>query len=178
MKKRKKTYNSWQIIFFIICFLYSVGVGIGFLLSNKFNLLFLAEFTIMKNNPFYSDFFYFAKLLIPVWISGLFSFGIFFILPWIVVCGCFYGVSANIIIFSGNISAFIYNIIQFFLFTSAVFVLSSYAINLSLNKYKSIKNIKASLPREKRRIIAEYIIILAAGIVFTSLAAMIKLSLS
>jgi len=172
--KKKYAYNKWQILLSIICLFYAIGVTMGILFADKIPFQALLQYKPFAYSEALNSLFYFAKFLIPIWIVGISSIGIFFIIPWCSICGCFYGVAIAPIIATENPHLLFLNLIQFFLFTSALFLFSIGAINLSLNKYKNYKNPKTSLNREKKRIITEYLIILCSGTLLIIIAAFIN----
>ena len=172
--KKKHTYNKWQILLSIICLFYAIGVTTGILFADKIPFQALFKYKPFTYPEVINSLFYFAKFLIPIWIVGISSIGIFFIIPWCSICGCFYGVTIAPIIATENAHLLFLNLIQFLFFTSALFLFSISAINISLNKYKNYKNPKTSLKREKKRIITEYLIILCLGTILTVTASLIN----
>ena len=87
---------------------------------------------------------------------GLFSFGLFFLLPLVFRCGFLIGQSMTLTF--ENTPAYLALAFSYLPFLGALFFMARAAASLSLSKFRSPVSPKAALPREKRRILLEYAI--------------------
>ena len=172
--KKKQLDSKWQILLSIICLFYGIGIVASILFVDKIPLQSLLVYKPFAYSPFFNSLVYFFKFLLPIWVVGISSIGIFLIIPWCIICGCFYGITVAPVIANENAYLLFLNLIQFFLFTFVLFMFSAGAINFSLNKYKNYRNPKTSLIREKKRIGTEYLIMLCLGFLITLIISFIN----
>lgn len=163
---KAKNSHTRQIILLIICLFFALGVLIGAFCSIKYNIN-PATVTTPQSIP--QALFVFGKFVFVIWLIGFFPFGIFFVPPVAAFCGYSYGLSSTSFLLSKDLAMFARFSATYLLYTMALMLSACASMHLCFNTYKNIKNSKDTLPREKQRILIEYIIILLISVLPLSL---------
>ncbi|MGE4214668.1 MAG: stage II sporulation protein M [Anaerotignaceae bacterium] len=163
---KAKNSHARQIILFIICLFFALGVVFGTFCAIKYNIN-TPTATAPKTMP--QALFVFGKFVFAVWLIGFFPFGIFFVPPVAAFCGYSYGMSSTAFLLSKNSAMFARFSATYLLYTIALMLSACASMHLCFNTYKNSKNTKATLPREKQRILIEYIVILLISVLPLSL---------
>ncbi|HCT65102.1 MAG TPA: hypothetical protein DIC60_07585 [Lachnospiraceae bacterium] len=154
---KAKNSHTRQIILLIICLFFALGVVFGTFCAIKYNVN-TATATAPQTVP--QAIFIFGKFVFAIWLIGFFPFGIFFVPPVAAFCGYSYGISSTAFLLSKDSVMFAHFSVKYLLYTIALVLSACASMHLCFNTYKSSKNPKIILPREKQRILIEYIIIL------------------
>ena len=163
---KAKNSHTRQIILLIICLFFALGVLIGTFCAIKYNIK-PVNVTTPKSIP--QAILVFGKFVFAVWLIGFFPFGVFFVPPLAAFCGYSYGISSTSFLLSRDLVMFARFSAIYLLYTMALMLSSCASMHLCFNTYKNNKNSKETLPREKQRILIEYIIILLISVVPLSL---------
>jgi len=163
---KAKNSHPRQIILLIICLFFALGVMLGTYCAIKYNI---NPATTAAPQTMPQAIFVFGKFVFAVWLIGFFPFGIFFVPPVAAFCGYTYGISSTSFLLSKNAAMFARFSATYLLYTIALVLSACASMHLCFNTYKNSKNAKATLPREKQRILIEYIIILLISVVPLSL---------
>lgn len=163
---KAKNSHTRQIILLVICLFFALGVVFGTFCAIKYNVN-IPPATKPQTVP--EALFIFGKFVFAVWLIGFFPFGIFFVPPVAAFCGYSYGISSVGLLLSKNSTMFLRFSLTHLLYTIALILSACASMHLCFNTYKNSKNPKATLPREKQRILIEYIIILLISVLPLSL---------
>lgn len=163
---KAKNSHTRQIILLIICLFFALGVLMGTLFSIKYNIN-PTNLTAPQSMP--QALFVFGKFVFAIWLIGFFPFGIFFVPPLAAFCGYSYGISSTSFLLSKNLAMFARFSATYLLYTMALMLSACASMHLCFNTYKNSKNSKDTLPRERQRILIEYIIILLISVLPLSL---------
>ena len=163
---KAKNSHTRQIILLIICLFFALGVLFGTFCAIKYNIT-APSHAQPQTMP--EALFTFGKFVFAVWLIGFFPFGIFFVPPIAAFCGYTYGISSAKLLIARNSAMFARFSVSYLLYTAAFMLSACASMHLCFNTYKNAKNAKSTLPREKQRILIEYIIILLISVVPLSL---------
>ncbi|MDD3570763.1 MAG: stage II sporulation protein M [Lachnospiraceae bacterium] len=163
---KAKNSHTRQIILLIICLFFALGVLIGTFCTVKYNI---NPTTITSPQSIPQALFVFGKFVFVVWLIGFFPFGVFFVPPVAAFCGYTYGISSASFLLSKDFTMFARFSATYLLYTTALMLSACASMHLCFNTYTNCKNAKETLPREKQRILIEYIIILLISVLPLSL---------